>query len=244
MLGNGKRSIRTGIGDAMGVKEFYEAIYGDDSTRKMKLPFLYCKLRKFEVNRYELAYQVAPGGNSLLDMGCGDGELLLRLKDKYQEVWGVDIAKPRIGRIQKKIGSQSHIHVKVADTNQQLDFEDSSFDTITAISLLEHIFDPYHFIKECHRLLNKGGTLIVQVPNVAWLPNRMRLVMGKLPATSDALGWDGGHLHYFTRGSLKGLFLDGGFRVVRITSGGIFARPRRIWGSLLGADILIVGVKK
>ena len=229
----------------MGVKEFYEEMYGDNRASKSKLPFLYRKLRRFEVNRYELAYQFAPGGDSLLDIGCGDGELLLRLKDKYQEVWGVDIAEPRINRIQRKFGNESDIHVRVEDVNEQLGFKDGSFDTITVVAVLEHIFDPFHLIKECYRLLVKGGTLIVEVPNVVWLHNRIRLLLGKSPVTSNAIeGWDGGHLHYFTRASLKRLFLDEGFKVMEITSGGIFARPRRIWGSLLGADILIVGVKK
>ncbi len=228
----------------MGVKEFYEALYGDDSTRKVKLPFLYRKLRRFELDRYELAYQIAPGGDSLLDIGCGDGDLLFRLKDKYREVWGVDIAEARVARIQKKFGDKSSIHASVEDANRQLSFRDGSFDTITVIAVLEHIFDPFHLMKECHRLLRKGGALIVEVPNVAWLHNRIRLLMGKLLVTSDGVGWDGGHLHYFTRASLKKLFLDEGFKVVKVTSGGIFARPRRIWGSLLGADILMVGIKE
>ena len=84
-----------------------------------------------------------------------------------------------------------------------------------------------------------------QVPNVAWLPKRIRLLVGKSPVTSAEPGLsDGGHLHYFTRASLKKLFLDEGFRVVRITSGGIFAKPRRIWSSLLGADIVMLGIKE
>lgn len=229
----------------MSVKKFYEGMYGDNRAGQLKsLPFLYRKLRRFELDRYDLTCQFAPGGDSLLDIGCGDGELLFLLKDRYKELWGIDIAKPRIDRIKKKIGSESGIHVSVADANGQLDLKDSSFDTITAIAVLEHIFDPYHFIRDCHRLPKKGGTLMVQVPNIAWLPNRLRLAMGKLPVTSDAPGWDGGHLHYFTRASLKKLFSDEGFRVVRTTSGGIFARPRRIWGSLLGADILMVGIKE
>lgn len=230
--------------EKMGVKQFYQEMYGDQTREKPKSPYLYRKLSRFDLNRYELAYQLAPGGNSVLDMGCGDGELLLRLKNKYQEVWGVDVAKSRIDRIKTRIGNKSNVHVAIGDANQRLNFEDGFFDTITAISFLEHIFDPYHLIKECHRLLKKGGTLIVQVPNVAWLPNRLRLVVGKLPVTSNAPGWDGGHLHYFTRASLSKLFLDGGFTIVRITSGGIFAEPRRIWGSLLGPDIVIAGVKK
>lgn len=229
----------------MDSKEFYETMYGNESVGKSKLPFLYRNLRRFELNRYDLTYQVAPGGDSLLDIGCGDGELLVRLRNKYKEIWGIDIAGPRIDRAQKKFANDPGIHVIVGNANQQLSFKDGSFDTITGLAILEHIFDPYYFIKECHRLLRKGGTLIVEVPNIAWLPNRTRLLLGKLPVTSSCIeGWDGGHLHYFTRASLKKLCQDEGFKVVKITNGGIAARPRRIWGSLLGADIVVIGVKE
>lgn len=226
----------------MRVREFYEQMYGDSRIDGPKLPFIYRKLRKFETNRYELVYQHAPGGNSVLDIGCGDGELLFLLRSKYTEVWGVDIAEARINRIQKKAGNDANIHVRVEDANRQLAFEDGTFDTITLAAVLEHIFDPFHLIRECHRLLCREGTLIVEVPNVAWLPNRVGLLMGKLPVTSRQIGWDGGHLHYFTTASLKKLLMDEGFNVTKITCGGIFARPRRLWGSLLGADILVVGL--
>lgn len=228
----------------MGVREFYDEMYADSRIGGPRLPFIYRKLRRFETDRYELAYQYAPGGDSVLDIGCGDGTLLLMLKDKYREVWGVDIAEARINRIPKQAGNDTNIHVRVEDANRQLAFEDCIFDTITLAAVLEHIFDPFHLIKECHRLLRKGGTLIIEVPNVAWLPNRVSLLMGKLPVTSRQIGWDGGHLHYFTRSSLKKLLTDHGFKVKTITCGGIFARPRRIWGSLLGSNIFVVGIKE
>lgn len=229
----------------MGVKDYYEREYGDESSRKLRLPFLYRKLRRFELDRNDLACQLSPGGNSLLDIGCGDGELLLLLKDRYRQVYGIDVAKPRINRIRKKCRNESNIHVILGDVNQQLPFENDSFDTITAIAVLEHIFDPYHLMKECHRLLHKRGTLIVHVPNIAWLPYRIRLLMGKVPEVPSSEGeeWDYEHLHSFTRASLKNLFEKEGFKVTRITSGGIFAKPRRIWGSLLSPDIFIVGTK-
>ncbi len=227
----------------MDSKSFYEQMYGDQAGAGPKPSFLYRTLRRFELNRYDLAYQLAPGGSSALDIGCGDGDLMLRLKSKYREVWGIDIAEPRIDRIKKKFGNEAGIHAKMGDANVRLDFEDGYFDTVTAVSTLEHVFDPYQFVKECQRLLHKGGTLIIQVPNVAFLPNRIRLFTGKLPVTSDEAGWDGGHLHYFTVQPLKKLLADQGFEIVRVTSGGIFARIRRIWGSLLGPDIFIVGKK-
>jgi len=230
----------------MGVKGFYEKMYGDERTDKPSLPFLYSKLRRFELNRYDLVFENIPEGDRVLEIGCGDGELLFKLKNKYREVWGIDISKPRIDRIKKKLEREGEvgIHVRVEDANQRLDFEDEYFDTIVANAVLEHLFDPYHFMEESHRLLRSKGTLVVYVPNVAYLPNRIRLLFGKLPITSREIGWDGGHLHYFTRSSLKRLFEREGFIVVKITSGGVFAKIRRIWGSLLCGDILLVGIKK
>jgi len=228
----------------MTAKKFYEEMYGVQGRTAQKAPLLYRMLKRFELNRYDLGSQLAPGGDSLLDIACGDGDLMIRVKSKYREVWGVDIAQPRIDRIREKVGTESGIHVRVEDANEKLAFKDGSFDTVTALSIFEHIFDPYHLIEECYRLLKNGGTLIVQVPNTAWLPNRIRLFTGRLPETAaDAPGWDGGHLHYFTRSSFKKLLVDQGFDIVKVTNGGIFARFRRIWGSLLGADIFIVGVK-
>ena len=219
-------------------------MYKERKGNKAKLPFLYRTLRRFETSRYELTYQLAAGGQSLLDIGCGEGELIQLLKGKYQEIWGIDIAGPRIERVQKEFVDEPNIHVTTADANEHLNFDDASFDTIIAIAILEHVFDPYHFVRECHRLLKKDGQLIAQVPNVAFLPNRVKMLTGRLPVTSGEIGWDGGHLHYFTRTALKDLCSKQGFKVVNITSGGIFAKMRRIWGSLLGADIFIAAVKQ
>ena len=230
----------------MDPKKYYEKEYGDDSGRGLKTPFLFRNLRRFELNRYDLAYQLAPGGNRALDIGCGDGELLFKLRGKYKEVWGIDIAEPRISRLEKKVGNDTGVHARVEDANGRLGFEDGYFDTVTAVATLEHIFDPFHVIRECNRLLCREGTLIVEVPNIAWLQYRLRSLMGKVPESSHCRDaeWDYAHLHSFTRASLKRLFEGEGFEVARITCGGIFAGIRRMWGSLLGPDVCMVGTKK
>jgi hypothetical protein len=58
--------------------------------------------------------------------------------------------------------------------------------------------------------------------------------------TSCAEGWDGGHLHYFTAGSLKKLFREAGFQSIKMAYGG---PSRRFWGSLLSVEIMIMGIK-
>ncbi len=129
--------------------------------------------------------------------------------------------------------------------NSDVGFEDAKFDTIVALAVLERIFDLYHFMAVCHRLLRPGGVLVIEVPNVAFLPNRLRLLFGVAPMTSDegATGYDAGHLHYFTRRSLRELVENDGFKVVKMTACGIFPKLRRTWASLLCGDILIMAKK-
>jgi len=197
------------------------------------------------LDRYELTEENLPGQGRWLDLGCGDGKYLPTMINKYDEVWGVDIVKncgkKCIDSIATKTGGDSKIHFKVADINEPLDFTSGHFDCVTMIAVLEHLFDPLAIIRECYRLLHPGGTLIVYVPNVAYVTNRLRLAGGKLPVTSRGGGWDGGHLHYFTRSSLKQLLEKEGFNVMKITSGGPFRKIRNIRGSLLSSDIMIVG---
>lgn len=194
------------------------------------------------INRYELVFRVLPGGDSILDIGCGEDLTVMPLRNKYREVWGIDVSKPRIDRMQKQFGHDPGVHLSVADVNEKLAFKDASFDAIISIAVLEHIFDPYHLVKESYRLLKPGGILAIHVPNVAWLGNRLRLLCGRLPVTSGAEGgWDGGHLHYFTTGSLKKLFLEEGFKVIKTDYGG---PSRKFWGSLLSVEVLIVGRKQ
>ena len=44
-------------------------------------------------------------------------------------------------------------------------FEDNSIEEIVMVNVLEHLDEPYLVVKECHRILKKGGVLVVEVPS-------------------------------------------------------------------------------
>jgi len=46
-------------------------------------------------------------------------------------------------------------------------FEDNCFDAVTAFELIEHLFDPDHFLKEVYRVLKPEGTFVLSTPNLA-----------------------------------------------------------------------------
>lgn len=206
-------------------------------------------LKKWDVDRYDIVYNLADGGENILDIGCGSGGMLFRLIDKYNNFYGVDISSSRIleGR---RIAESKYREFKKkfvfveADIDRNLDFESNYFDTIICLAVLEHVYDIYALVKEMYRILKPGGYVIIEVPNIAYLKYRIKLLFGILPVTSseynwEFIGWDGGHIHYFTLKKLCELFEAVGFKVIEKTGSGFLASLRNWWPSLLTGDIVI-----
>jgi SAM-dependent methyltransferase len=193
-------------------------------------------------------------GESFLDLGCGEGQLAALAMKRYSKVNGIDITNARLEAARNlciAMGRPDQVgQFLVANLNEPFPFPDTSMDAIAAVSVLEHIFDVYAFVRECRRVLKPNGVLLVEVPNVAYLKNRIRLLLGHIPITSsplgwaDGFGWDGGHLHYFTKSAVTNLFTGEGFDVKNVVeSRASFARQRSWWASLLAGNFLIKAVK-
>ena len=89
-------------------------------------------------------------------------------------------------------------------------------DCVVCAAVIEHVFDPYLLMDELRRVAKHGAALLLTTPNLAYLKHRLTLLAGGLPktGTDDPVGrwrqkgWDGGHLHYFTRDTLAALLRE------------------------------------
>lgn len=229
----------------MDPKSFYRGLWNTKSATNYHPPAQRDWLHRFVLDpifdpmanpRHDVALSLLHGGERLLDVGCWNGYLLERIRAAglYQDHSGVDIVPDGIDATRAK-GFQA----QVADLNQQgLPFPDAHFDGVTMLAVLEHVFDPYAVIREIYRVLRPGGELVIEVPNVASLTNRLRISLGRLPVTSRDSGWDGGHLHYFTKHDLDHFLKSEGFEILaRRTSGG-HPKLREKWISLMAGDLI------
>lgn len=99
--------------------------------------------------REEYIVDYLSNGERLLDVGCGTGAIVEFARERYTEIHGVDISADAL-KMAKKRGVQT----KLCNLNsQQLPYKDDYFDTVVSLDVIEHIFDPHHFMRECRRVL-------------------------------------------------------------------------------------------
>jgi len=106
---------------------------------------------------YELKKHVSPKGK-ILDWGAGDGAWVRLLRREGFDTWGID-----------PFSIPSKTDYLIQGTLHSAEFADSSFDAITCFHVLEHLDNPLNEIKEALRILQPGGIIIVEVPNISSL---------------------------------------------------------------------------
>lgn len=98
-------------------------------------------------------------GRKILDVGCGNGELLKR---DPQNSTGIDINEELIERCRHK--GLNALSMSALD----LKFPDQSFDVVHAAQMIEH-FSPPHaakFLAEAARVIRSGGVIFMTTPGV------------------------------------------------------------------------------
>lgn len=100
---------------------------------------------------------------TILEAGCGTGELALKIAQKAHKVFAVDIAANAFLKT-KEEAPENIIFSK--ENVENLSFPDASFDKIISIETLEHVMHADKMLNELSRTLKKNGELILTYPTV------------------------------------------------------------------------------
>lgn len=92
----------------------------------------------------------------VIDVGCGLGDFIKYRKNTV----GVDV-NPRIVEFCQK----NSLNVSLIK-DQNLHFDNNSFDGVIMDNVLEHITNPKRILNEVNRILNKNGILVIGVPGI------------------------------------------------------------------------------
>jgi 2-polyprenyl-3-methyl-5-hydroxy-6-metoxy-1,4-benzoquinol methylase len=107
-------------------------------------------------------------GARVLDAPCGNGALTLALRDAGYDAWGTDVVPVACERLGAKF--------LVADLGAGIPCAPESMDLVLSIEGIEHVENPYAFLRDVHRVLRPGGLLILTTPNIVSLRSRTRFL--------------------------------------------------------------------
>ena len=120
---------------------------------------------------------LVPKGSRVLDLGCGDGAMLAHLQSERDCTgYGIEIDDANVQGCVKR-----GVNVIQLNLDEGLAmFGDGTFDVVLQLDTLQHLRNAEVLLQETARV---GRTGIVAFPNFAHWPNRLSVLLGRMPVT-------------------------------------------------------------
>jgi SAM-dependent methyltransferase len=155
----------------------------------------------------------------VLDIGTTPFTLFVKHCFPHYDVWTLD----RTDRLKERCAAAGVTLVSCNLDDARLPLDDDFFDLVIFTEVLEHVFaPPTEVLMDVRRILRPSGTLILGVPNIVRLSQRLRVLVGRSPL-HDAdhqlnRGWmhGHGHLHEYTRREIVSLCKGAGYEILDV----------------------------
>jgi SAM-dependent methyltransferase len=135
-------------------------------------------------------------GGSLLEIGCGYGYLLEEAKEYFSFRVGTDFSPQGVRLSSAKAD-------KVYEGGVEQVPADAKFDCVVATHVIEHVYQPFEFIKQLISHSKPGGTIVLAAPDMGGM---LRKLMGHRWASFKTPE----HVLYFDSVTLSGLMRKAG----------------------------------
>ena len=146
----------------------------------------------------------------ILDIGAADGYLGEILKQQGHFLVGLEADS----QLAEK--ARAHYHTLHNTDVESFDFPyRGEFDYILLADVLEHLRDPCGLLRRVVPCLDRGGEIIVSIPNVAHLFVRLSLMIGRFEYRDRGI-FDRTHLRFFTLASMTRMINDASCRILEL----------------------------
>jgi SAM-dependent methyltransferase len=175
-----------------------------------------------------------PGGHApVLELACGSRPMLREPTLRGSPVIVGDIALAALAslaspELDDRTTGRRAICLDAADP---LPLRDASLAALLIGELIEHLFDPLSLLRECRRVLQPGGVLVLTTPNLATLQDRLRFAAGHAPRHVNPMHpYLSLHIRPFTARSLAQTLRHTGFEPIELRSNFVCWRlPNARW---------------
>ena len=157
-------------------------------------------------------------GETVLDLGCGAGDLAADLAAAGARVIAADVAQAALDRVARR---HPQLERRLVAIDGPLPFADGAFEAVWSSEVIEHVADTGQWLSEVRRVLAPRGRLLITTPS----HGRLRLLTGGIERYSEPLG---DHLHLYTARSLRELLREFDFGDIDVRAAGGAPLARRL----------------
>jgi 2-polyprenyl-6-hydroxyphenyl methylase/3-demethylubiquinone-9 3-methyltransferase len=155
----------------------------------------------------------ASAGAKVFELGCGNGSNARSLAAAGFDVTAVD---PSESGIEFAKTLESNCRFEIGSAYDDLPGAFGSHAAVVSLEVVEHLYEPVRYARTVHDLLVPGGVAIISTPYHGYLKNVLIAAAGKWDSHHSPL-WDGGHIKFWSRSTLRLLFEEVGMREVSFT---------------------------
>jgi len=100
----------------------------------------------------------------VLDVGCGDGALAGWICRSGYGICGIDVDREGLALAKEKFAENNLNGKFFYVDNYAYPFNEDSFDAVVCADVIEHVQQPKKLLEEAHRVLKRGGHLVITTP--------------------------------------------------------------------------------
>jgi 2-polyprenyl-3-methyl-5-hydroxy-6-metoxy-1,4-benzoquinol methylase len=155
-----------------------------------------------------VALKLVGANKRVLEFGCSTGRVTRALVERGCRVTGIEIDHEAADRAREYADDVFVLDLDYDDFEAKL--SEQQWEVALFGDVLEHLRDPLRVMRATRELLDRQGTVVLSVPNVAHADLRLALLKGQFPYGPYGL-LDRTHLRFFTLESITELLDDAGF---------------------------------
>src|SRR4051794_5221478 len=160
-----------------------------------------------EIAGYLRARRQAARGLSLIEVGCGHGNMLLEARNRGYDVHGLEYSADAARVANRKLRVNA---IRIGTIGQDT-FAEDSFDICILADVIEHVRDPADFLRHVRRILKPDGVIFIATPSTDSWSARL---LGR-----HWMEYKPERLFYFDRNSIRRLVQNAGFDHIESSAG-------------------------